>query len=98
MDIDPVIRKDRVSLHDQHHGQIVPVAEAIRSLDDLRWRRRLKGMNEITERHGGDEVLTSILNRRAGRCPPADTFDPSVAVAHALDADTAERRGTTPRE
>src|SRR5262245_28783851 len=62
MDIDPVIGKDRCSLHHQHHGEIISVAEAICRPEDFGWGRRLKGLNEIIEWHRRDKVLTFILN------------------------------------
>src|SRR5574341_1355831 len=98
MDIEPVIRKDRCSLNNQHHRQIIPVAETVRRLDDFRWRCRIQGMNEVMERHSRDEVCAAILHSLACRGSPADTFNPSLAMTNAIDVDTVERHGATLRQ
>src|SRR4051812_11855379 len=98
MDIDPVIRKDLCALHHQYDCEIIPVAESLRRPEDFRGRRRIKGMDEVRERHSRDIVLSFIRAPPPGRGPPADHFDPSLAVTNTINVESAERHRATLRQ
>src|SRR3954447_12501987 len=98
MDIDPVIRKDLCALHHQYDCEIIPVAESLRRPEDCCGRRRIKGIDEVKERHSGDIVLSLILDPLAGRGLPTDHFNPSLAVTNTINVESAERHRATLRQ
>ena len=65
MDVEPVVGKDRFTIHYQYHRQIIPIAQALRRLYNFIRRQRVQGQNELTPW----TVTTATLEPLTGRQP-----------------------------
>ena len=85
MDIEPIVGKDRLAIHHQHHRQIIPVAEALCSLEHFVRRQWIQRMDKFTQRHGRHKVPTVILKLLTACTPPGHAVDSAVTVLDTLD-------------
>src|ERR1700687_5067825 len=96
MNVDPVVRENVGAAHNEHDGEIIAVAQLIRGAPHLVGRGRIERVDQVTNRHAGDEVLNGELDQLTGVCPRLDVFDTAARATDAFNADAAHDLAARP--
>src|SRR5690348_2769453 len=87
MNVDPIVRKHRVTIDNQHHRQIVPIAQPLGSPHNFLGWQWFERLYQFSERHGRHKMGTIIVDVFARHSLSRHAINSSPAVPNAIDLD-----------